>query len=348
MLLLAIHPAHASTASANLAYAKGDYVKAERDYAVAVQHTPNAPALAFNLGTAAYKAGRFGEAARAFQASLGASPTANAKRLAEQQDAYYDLGNTMYRSGQKTEQANLQQTIDSWTQAVKAYDAALQLRPNDADSQFNRDLVRRKLQALKKKQSEDQQKQAGGGAQQQKQPENSQTKDQKQAQQQPGQQAQNKNQQQGSQTKDQKQAQQQPGQQAQNKSQQKDSQSQGKQQSQQRSDQFAQNSSQQKTPAPSNNTSQPQSRSEPSGQLAQQPSPSAGQPQRGHQGSGPDQREDKAAQLADSQHFPGEMSREEARALLDSVKDEEHRIPTMPVARNGTNDTSSDEAIKDW
>jgi Ca-activated chloride channel family protein len=331
MLLLAAHPAHASTASADLAYAKGDYIKAERDYAAVVQHAANAPALQFNLGTAAYKAGRFGEAARAFQASLGASQTANAKRLAEQEDAYYDLGNTMYRSGQTTEQTNAQQTIDSWTQAVKAYDAALQLRPNDADSQFNRDLVRRKLDALMKKQSED-----------------SQTKEQKQAQQQSGQEGQNKSPQKGSQAKDQKQTQQQSGQQAQNNSQQKDSQSQGKQQSQQQSDQLAQNSSQQKTPAPDHDTSQPQNRSEPSGQLAQQPSPSAGQPQRAHQRSGPDQREDKAAQLADSQHLPGEMSREEARELLDSVKDEERRLPTMPVARNGTNDTSSDEPIKDW
>ena len=112
---LPVYPAHASTASAKLAYAKGDYVKAERDYAAASQRAPNAPALEFNLGTAAYKAGRFGEAAQAFQASLGASQTANAKRLAEQEDAYYNLGNTMYRSGQKTEQSNAQQTIDNWT-----------------------------------------------------------------------------------------------------------------------------------------------------------------------------------------------------------------------------------------
>jgi Ca-activated chloride channel family protein len=351
ILLLAVHPAHASIASAKLAYAKGDYSKAEHDYAAAVQHAPNAPALQFNLGTAAYKAGRLEEAAKAFQASVGALPTANDKRLAEQEDAYYDLGNTMYRTGQKTEQSNKQQTIDNWTQAVKAYDAALQMRSNDADSKFNRELVRRKLEALKKKHSEqDQQKKSGGGAQQQKQPENSQTNNQKQAQQQQsGQQAQDKSQQKGSQTKDQKQAQQQQsGQQAQDKSQQKGSQSQGKQQSQQQSDQLAQNGSQQRPSAPSQRTSQPENRSEPSGQLAQQASPSAGQPQRAHQGSGPDQHEDKAAQVADSQHLPGEMSREEARELLDSVKDEERRLPTMPVARTDTNDTSSNEAIKDW
>ncbi|HEY5102365.1 MAG TPA: VWA domain-containing protein [Steroidobacteraceae bacterium] len=349
MLLLCVHPAHASTSSANVAYAKGDYVKAERDYAAAVKRDPNTPALQFNLGTAAYKAGRFDEAAQAFQASVGALQSANQKRLAEQAYAYYDLGNTLYRTGQKTEQSNTQQTIEGWTRAVKAYDVALQLRPNDADGKFNRGLVQRKLETLKKKQSEqDQQKKSGGGAQQQKQSGNSQTKEQKQAGQQPGQQAQDKSQQKGTQAKDQKQARQQSGQQAQDKSQQKDSQTQGEKQSQQQSDQLAQNSSQQQPSATSHGTSQPQNRSESSGQPAQQPSRSAGQPQRAHQASGTDQREDKVAQFADSQHLPGEMSREEARELLDSVKGEERRLPTIPLARNGANDTSSDEAVKDW
>jgi hypothetical protein len=42
------------------------------------------------------------------------------------------------------------------------------------------------------------------------------------------------------------------------------------------------------------------------------------------------------------------MSREEARELLDSVKDEERRLPAVPVARNGANDTTPDQPIKDW
>ena len=42
------------------------------------------------------------------------------------------------------------------------------------------------------------------------------------------------------------------------------------------------------------------------------------------------------------------MSKEEARTLLDSMKDEEHRLPAAPVARRSTNDTQSDQPIKDW
>jgi hypothetical protein len=42
------------------------------------------------------------------------------------------------------------------------------------------------------------------------------------------------------------------------------------------------------------------------------------------------------------------MSRQEARELLDSVKDEARRAPAAPVARNGVSDTSSPESLKDW
>jgi hypothetical protein len=41
------------------------------------------------------------------------------------------------------------------------------------------------------------------------------------------------------------------------------------------------------------------------------------------------------------------MSREEARELLDSVKDDERRPPTAPMARNGA-DSPSSEPLKDW
>ena len=51
---------------------------------------------------------------------------------------------------------------------MKTYDAALQLHANDADAKYNRDLVKRKLEELKKKQ-EQQQKQQQQNQQSQKQ-----------------------------------------------------------------------------------------------------------------------------------------------------------------------------------
>ncbi|MDX6501907.1 MAG: Ca-activated chloride channel, partial [Blastocatellia bacterium] len=147
-------PVRASTTSADEAYKKGDFASAARDYAAAAQRSPNKPMLQFNAGTAAYRAGQFPQAAKAFQESISRAPSGDAARLADQQDAYYNLGNTLYRTGQKTEESAPQQTIQTWTQAVKAYETALQLRADDADSKFNRDLVKRKIDALKQKQNQ--------------------------------------------------------------------------------------------------------------------------------------------------------------------------------------------------
>jgi Ca-activated chloride channel family protein len=155
MLLSALAPAglvRASTTSAEEAYKKGDFDTAAREYAAAAQRSPKKPVLQFNVGTAAYRAGQFPQAARAFQESITRAPSGDAARLADQEDAYYNLGNTLYRTGQKTEDSAPQQTLQTWTQAVKAYDTALQLRADDADSKYNRDFVKRKIAELKQKQ----------------------------------------------------------------------------------------------------------------------------------------------------------------------------------------------------
>ena len=112
------------------------------------------PVVEYNAGTAAYRAGQFPQAAQSFQQSITHSPSNDPKRLAVQEDAYYNLGNTLYRSGQKTEQSSPQETLKKWNDAVKAYDTALQLRADDADSKFNRDLVKRKIDALNQQQNQ--------------------------------------------------------------------------------------------------------------------------------------------------------------------------------------------------
>jgi len=170
--------ARSSTAGAEEAYKKGDFATAAREYAAAAQISPKKPLLQFNAGAAAYRAGQFPQAAQAFQESISRAPSGDAARLADQQDAYYNLGNTLYRTGQKTEESAPQQTMQTWTQAVKAYDTALQLRADDADSKFNRDFVKRKIEELKQKQNQPQnqpqnQNQPQGQGPQQKPPQNS-------------------------------------------------------------------------------------------------------------------------------------------------------------------------------
>jgi Ca-activated chloride channel family protein len=333
MALLPFHAAHASPASAAKAYAQGNFTAAERDYMAAAQSNAKQPILQYNEGAAAYKAGEFAQAARAFQASLDASPSGNAKRLAEQEDAYYNLGNTLYREGQKTQQGNAEQTIQTWTQAIKAYDAALQLRAEDVDSKFNRDLVSRKLAALKQEQS------------QKKPPEQSPQSQKQSSKPQQGQQNQGKdNQGKDSQGKD--------GQgkdsQGKDNSAQSKGQSQGGQPNPQANGQPQQASGANQNPQ----AKQPEAaqaagqKNEPSsGAAGSQPRPDRSQGDASAKGEQPGEQ---TAQRADEPRVPGQMSKEEARELLDSVKDEEHRAPAAPVARNGGTISAPDEPVKDW
>ena len=333
MLCLPFNHAQASTATAEKAYQKGDFATAQREYAAAAQRDPKKPDLQFNVGTAAYKAGQFPQAAEAFQKSLDGKPSADPKRLAAQEDAYYDLGNTLYRSGQKTEPSNAQQTIQTWEQAVKTYGAALQLRPNDTDAKYNRDLVQRKLDQLKKQQ-EQQQKQQQQSQQNQKQDQKQDQKNKNQ-QNQSGQNADQKNQQ----NKDQKPDQQnQSGQNSQAKNQENKDQKSG----------ADSKPDQPKDQQQANSGSKPDQQKQPD-QQGQQPKPANGQPQGNAQAqAGADQHKDEAAQATDSQHEPGQMSKEDARTLLDSMKGEARRLPAAPVARNGNDDQRPDQPIKDW
>jgi Ca-activated chloride channel family protein len=308
LLFIPFRQAQASPAAAEQAYQKGDFAAAEREYAAAAQHNTNQPDLQFDAGTAAYKAGQFPQAAEAFQKSLGSEPSADAKRLAAQEDAYYNLGDTLYRTGQKTEQSQPQQTIQSWEQAVKTFEAALQLRADDADAKYNRDFVKQKLEELKKKQEQQKKDQQKKDEQKQKQAQKD--KDQKN----------------------------QSGQSSQAKDQEKKDQKSG----------ANSKPDQQKDQQQANSGSKADQQQQPD-QAGQQPKPANGQPQGNNQAqAGADQRKNEAAQAADSQREPGQMSKEEARALLDSLKSEERRLPAAPVARNSTNELRTDQPIKDW
>jgi tetratricopeptide (TPR) repeat protein len=115
----------------------------------AATSSPKTPVVQYNAGTSAYRAGQFSQATQSFQQSIKVAPASDAKRLRDQEDAYYDLGNALYRAGQQSEKSAPQDAIQKWTEAVKAYDTALQLRADDADSKYNRDFVKRKIDALR-------------------------------------------------------------------------------------------------------------------------------------------------------------------------------------------------------
>ncbi|MES2477244.1 MAG: VWA domain-containing protein [Verrucomicrobiota bacterium] len=107
------------------------------------------PRRFYNQGTEAYAQGDFGKASEALKSSL---KTAD---LALQQKSYYNLGNTLYRSGQGTLEKDPEATIKSWESAIKAYDDALALDDRDDDARYNKALVQRKLDELKQQQNKD-------------------------------------------------------------------------------------------------------------------------------------------------------------------------------------------------
>jgi Ca-activated chloride channel homolog len=323
--LLPLHSAHASPASAAVAYAHGDYAAAAQDYSAASARSPRQPLLQFDAGAAAYKAGEYPQAAEAFKASVNASESGNSKRLAEQQDAYYNLGNAQYRVGQKSEQSNTAATIENWTQAVNAYDAALQLRADDADAKFNRDLVKRKLDALKKQSQQQQSQQSSQKQSQSQSSESKQGQGKGQAQKSKDNSAQSKQAQQGNQSNPQ-----------------------GRGQQQQPQGGAGQSGNGQKTPTQPGGSAGPDQAQQAGQKNQPQPAEEGATPRPDRAQGGQASSGEQLAKAADDQRLPGQMSRQEARELLDSVKSEERRLPVAPLARSGPVDSGSNDPLKDW
>jgi Ca-activated chloride channel family protein len=102
------------------------------------------PRALYNEGTAAYETGDFAKAASSLRACLKTTD------LKLQSQAYYNLGNALYRSGQAAQEKDPDKVEELWTDAQKAYDDALALNAGDDDARYNRDLVKRKLEEWKK------------------------------------------------------------------------------------------------------------------------------------------------------------------------------------------------------
>jgi Ca-activated chloride channel homolog len=361
VLLAAAGSAPASVGSAEKAFQKGDYTKAEQDYRQAAAKNPDKPELQYNHGAAAYKAGGFDQAAESFAKAMKTDD------LTLQQDNYYNLGNTQYRLGQKTEQANAPETIKTWEQSVQSYEAALQLKPDDADAKYNRDLVKRKLEELKaqEQQKQDQQKRDRND-------QNPRDQDQKN-----DQQNQQDKQDQGKQADKKDQSDKQNDNSAQqDKQDQKNGKVQDKQNDQQaKSDaNNEQNQPDEKKNSPDKDKNNPGQQAKQDQKQQDKPAKGAGKQdnqdqakqkpeaknQNAQAGQKPEeqkndgqphphnpQSQDQGQEMTDARPEPGKMSREEAKQLLDSLKSSDRKMPLAPATR-GNESAKNDEPLKDW
>jgi Ca-activated chloride channel family protein len=145
MLLLPAQ-ARASVHDAEKAYAAGKFEDAAHAYQAAHAADPKDTRLTIDAAAAAYRAGHYDAAEAAYdQALKSADPKL-------QQRVLYDLGDARYRLGESTLAKAPDETREHWKAAITAYDGALALTPSDADATYNRDFVKRKLAELDKKQ----------------------------------------------------------------------------------------------------------------------------------------------------------------------------------------------------
>lgn len=154
-------------------FAANDYQSAIEVYEGALAEKVSDPdriRLQMGIGASAYRQGDYERAADAYgEALIGAADS-----LREQ--AHYNLGNTLFRQGETAisslqSAANPDQlqtltapaeivdaTIQTWESAIEHYESALSLNPENSRAPHNIEVVKKKIEELKKQQEEEQKK----------------------------------------------------------------------------------------------------------------------------------------------------------------------------------------------
>jgi Ca-activated chloride channel homolog len=126
-------------------YNAGNYTNALKEFKQLAEANTNDLRLVFNMGAAAYRATNYDEALQDFKTA------AAAPNLKVQQQAYYNIGNTLYRMGELKFEPNtesLDAMTETWQQAVKNYEHATQLATNDVDAACNLAFVKRQIDLI--------------------------------------------------------------------------------------------------------------------------------------------------------------------------------------------------------
>jgi len=126
-------------------YQSGNYTNALQEFTQLAETQTNDLRLVFDAGAAAYRATNYDEALKNFQ-SVTLSPD-----LELQQQAFYNLGNTLYRMGElkfTPDSDGLNAMEETWTNALQCYAHAVQLNTNDADAVYNFTFVKRQIELI--------------------------------------------------------------------------------------------------------------------------------------------------------------------------------------------------------
>ncbi len=153
MLALAagVQPARASRGEEMFQSGKLD--QAGEYYEQALKKDSRNPVLHFNLGDVAYKKKDYARAVEAYNEALKTDD------LQLQAKSYYNRGNAQFFIGQATEKTDPDHTMQQWQDAVQSFEAALKLNPEDKEVRHNLEIVKKKLEQLKKQQKKQEQQQ---------------------------------------------------------------------------------------------------------------------------------------------------------------------------------------------
>lgn len=332
LLIACSSAAFASPQSAERAYRKGEFKEAAAQYQAAVEKKPERAELQFNLGAAAYKSGEYASAQAALQKSL------KTDHVGLQQNALYNMGNVQYRIGQQTEKSDVQKTIQTWQQSLQSYEQAMSIDPKDEDAKYNYEFVKKKLEELQKQQQQQQkdpQKQDQKNKDQQKQDQQNQPKDQDKDQ---NKQDSKKDDQAGgsdSQKKD-----------SQDRKPKDQSGSSGQDQDRKKDKPEQKNQSERQNPSGGEPKKPESSPSKPGDSKAQAPKP---EPKKEEERAGANPAQEKGGQPGERepQPLPGQLTREEAKNLLDSLKGDERKMPAS-MDREGRLLGADEAPRKDW
>ncbi|RUM40948.1 MAG: hypothetical protein DSY70_02360 [Desulfobulbus sp.] len=134
-------------------FAAGEYAQADTFYRNSLKKSPDDPVLHFNLGDTAYRTGKYEQAIAEFNQAL------KTKDLTLQAKSYFNRGNAQFFQGKAVQKTDPENTVQLWQQALNSFQAVLQLTPDDTKAAHNLDIVKNKLEKLKKQQKKKEQKQ---------------------------------------------------------------------------------------------------------------------------------------------------------------------------------------------
>ncbi len=176
-LLLLLFTGQASAVNPGVeAFDRKDYTGAIEQFSHQLERQPDSPELAFNLGGASYKAGKYEEALGSFSRAL-TSPDPHLRTMAE-----YNLANTLFQRG-AAKQARPER-IAEWKSSLQHYEEALKIEPENQNAIYNRDVVKKLLKEQEQQQQKQDQKQQQDKQDKQDKKDDQQKQDQKQDQQQ--------------------------------------------------------------------------------------------------------------------------------------------------------------------